>query len=88
MHPYTRVVDQDILLSRRRILATYLRDRRQEMGVTQSQIADRLDVPQSWVSTVEAGRRKLEFGELLLIFQALELDPHAEINRLMKQVSE
>lgn len=58
------------------------------MGVTQSQLADRLDVPQSWVSTVEAGRRKLEFGELLIIFQALELDPQTEINRLVKQVSE
>ena len=87
MCPYTRVVDRDILLSRRRILATYLRDRRQEMGVTQSQLADRLDVPQSWVSTVEAGGRKLAFGELLLIFQALELDPQAEIDRLVKQVS-
>lgn len=41
-----------------------LKRRRGEAGLTQAQVADRLDVSQSYVQSVEAGRVNLTVGQL------------------------
>ncbi|MBI5408835.1 MAG: helix-turn-helix transcriptional regulator [Nitrospirae bacterium] len=40
-------------------------------GLTQGELAMRLEVPQSWVSKVESGERVLSFVEVLEVCSAL-----------------
>ncbi len=46
---------------------------RKDRGVTQVEMARRLGKPQSFVSSYEAGQRRVDVLELLRIAQALEL---------------
>ena len=43
---------------------------RQEAGLTQVQLAERLDIPQTWISNYERGERKLDVLELRQICKA------------------
>jgi len=46
---------------------------REEGEVTQQNLAERLDVPQSFVSKVETGERRLDVLELRAVCTALEV---------------
>ncbi len=54
-----------------RKLRLLLRTIRRERGVTQVQLAERLGVPQSWVSKNERGERRLDFGEVEVVCEAM-----------------
>ena len=54
------------------VFRTMLRDLRQEKGLTQTQLAERLGLPQSYVSKYETGERRLDFVETLCVCDALE----------------
>ena len=49
---------------------TKLRRARLEAGLTQAQVAELLGKPQSFVSKVEAGERRVDFVELQVLAQA------------------
>jgi transcriptional regulator with XRE-family HTH domain len=48
-----------------------LKDLRQEKNITQTQLADSLGLPQSYVSKYEAGERRLDFVETFFLCRAL-----------------
>ena len=50
-----------------------IRRLREEKNVTQSALADRLGVPQSFVSKVETGERRLDVLELRTVCAGLQL---------------
>ena len=50
---------------------------RKNAGVTQVQLSERLGKPQSFVSTIERGVRRLDVLEFYVIARALGRDPHA-----------
>lgn len=52
-------------------LCALLREIRTEAGLTQVQVAQRLDEPQSFVSKYESGERRLDVVELSLVADAL-----------------
>lgn len=52
-------------------LCALLRQLRREAGLTQAQVADRLDVPQSFVSKYESGERRLDVIELRHVAAAM-----------------
>jgi len=52
-------------------LRRVLKNLRRERGLTQSELAARLDVPQSYVSKYEAGERRLDLVELEGVAHAL-----------------
>ncbi|HOF87197.1 MAG TPA: helix-turn-helix transcriptional regulator [Armatimonadota bacterium] len=52
---------------------TLLRDLRQEAGLTQWDLAARLQMPQSFVSKFEAGTRRLDICELRRVLDALDV---------------
>lgn len=56
-------------------LRELLRDRRIELGLLQGDLAERLHQPQSFVSKVEQGERRLDLEEVLDYAVALDLDP-------------
>lgn len=49
---------------------------RKEAGVSQDQLAELLQKPQSFVSACERGQRQIDVLELVRIAAALKLDPH------------
>lgn len=55
-----------------RRLAELLRELREQAGLRQSELAHRLDRPQSFVSKYEAGERRLDLIELRAICLALD----------------
>jgi transcriptional regulator with XRE-family HTH domain len=66
----------------RRQLGRYLRDLRQEAGLTQVHVAGLLDVPQSFVSKYESGERRLDVIELGHVARALGTTVRDVLERL------
>ena len=59
-----------------------LRELRHEAGLTQVQVAERLDEPQSFVSKYESGERRLDVIELRHVAEALGTTLAAVVARL------
>ena len=57
-----------------RALLTLLRSLREEAGLTQVELAERLGRPQSFVSKIEVGERRLDVAELRMLTEALGQD--------------
>lgn len=49
---------------------------RESRALTQSEVATRLNKPQSFVAKYERGERRLDVVELIEVCSALEIDPH------------
>ncbi|NNM70548.1 MAG: helix-turn-helix transcriptional regulator [Gallionella sp.] len=47
---------------------------RKESGLTQIQIAEKLNKPQSFISKYERGERRLDFSEFIELANILEID--------------
>lgn len=60
---------------------------REELGLTQVQIADRLGKPQSFISKYERGERRLDFTEFIELANLLEIDIVDFINRYQSTVT-
>lgn len=67
-------------------LRVQLTDARVSRGVTQAELADRLGCPQSTVSKVERGERRLAVPEFLAWTAALGVDAHAFIDDYLATV--
>jgi transcriptional regulator with XRE-family HTH domain len=55
-------------------LIELLKRLRTDAGITQAELAARLRRPQTWVSKVEVGERRLDIEELRQICEALDVD--------------
>lgn len=66
-------------------LLELLVEARKQAGVTQEQLATRLRRPQSFVSKVERGERRLDVIEFLRICRAVNGDPYAMLRRVEKR---
>lgn len=51
-----------------------IRDSRKQLGLSQSELADRARVSRSWLARVEGGHRRAEFEPLLRLLDAIGLD--------------
>ena len=68
---------------RHRALQSLLAQGRVAAGLTQVELAVRLQRPQSFVSKYEAGERRLDVVELLEVTQAIGCDPAGVIAALL-----
>ena len=76
---------RDTLRSPRQIkLRKLLRDLREKGGLTQADVAVRLDKPQSFVAKYEGGERRLSAIEFIDVARALNLEPIAVLRQLLK----
>lgn len=57
-----------------RDLAMRLKEARQEQGLSQAQLANRIGVSRRWVSQLESGKKTLEVGLVLRAITALGLE--------------
>jgi transcriptional regulator with XRE-family HTH domain len=63
-------------------LREVLADQRRDQGITQTELARRLGKPQSFVSKVESGERRLDVIEFLELAKILDLDVCRVLNSL------
>ncbi len=63
----------------------FLRQLREEAGLTQREIGAILKRPQSWVYSCETGIRRVDVAEFCLWCQACKSDPASVIRRLERQ---
>ena len=75
-------VEKSIYTDDYRRLCRLLYTLRTEAGLTQVQVAERLGVPQSFVSKYEAGQRRLDVIELGNVAEALGTTTTAILERL------
>lgn len=69
---------------RHRHLLTLLATARRKAGLSQVELATRLSRPQSWVSKVEVGERRLDIIELIEMCEVLGQDPVLIVRALIK----
>lgn len=70
---------------RYKAVADRLKELRDQRGLLQQTVADRLGRTQTFVSKYESGGRRLDLIELLDVLRALEADPHEFIDRVLQQ---
>ncbi len=78
--PYNSVRNK--AYTRFRVLLT---DARTQAGLTQRQLAARLERPQSFVSKYERGERRLDVIEFADVARALGIDPISFLRRLYRE---
>lgn len=64
------------------VLREEIRAARIRVGLRQAEVSARLRKPQSYISKIETGERRLEFTEGLALCAILGIDPHELIDRL------
>jgi len=72
---------------RYKIFRKLIVDARREAKVRQTDLADRLGKPQSFVSKYERGERRLDFIEFIAIAEVINLDVHDFIERYTEEVA-
>jgi transcriptional regulator with XRE-family HTH domain len=68
--------------SQEETLREILRQARKSKGLRQADLAEKLGVPQSFVSKYESGERVLSFVETLLIFDELDVKPSVVVKQV------
>jgi transcriptional regulator with XRE-family HTH domain len=67
-------------------LPPFLRRLREDAGLTQRELGDRLGKPQSWVYNCETGNRRVDVTEFVAWAKACGLDPKTAFARFLKSV--
>lgn len=62
------------------IFRALLIDAREQSGLTQAQVAERLEKPQSYISKYERGERRLDFSEFMELADILNIDVAAFVS--------
>jgi len=63
-------------------LGRYVRHRRRELGLTQSDLSHLAEVSRRWLSEVEAGKASAEIGLVFRLLRALDVTVEANTSRL------
>lgn len=69
------------------VLQELLIEARKKAGLTQQQLADRLDKPQSFVAKYENGERRLDVVEFLIISIEVPFQPEKILYSIKKTLS-
>ena len=67
-------------------LAAAIRGRRLDLGLSQADLAARASVSRVWIATVEGGKRSVNFGMILRLLDALNLEMDISPNRNLSEV--
>jgi transcriptional regulator with XRE-family HTH domain len=65
-------------------LCQLLKELREKKGLTQTELSNVLKQPQSFVSKVERGERKLDLRQFVIYVRALDGDPIRAFRRFVK----
>ena len=70
-----------------RQLPLFLREMREKAGLTQRDIGQRLNKPQSYVHNCETANRRVDITEFIQWAEACEVDPKKSICQTIKRAS-
>lgn len=79
-------MDRAIYQRQQLVLRTLVRELRLEQGLSQVELAKQFGKPQSWVSKVESGERRLDLLELRELCHLLGLDTVQVLQRLEERL--
>jgi len=63
----------------------FLREMREKAGLTQRQLADRIDQDQWWVARSETGSRRVDVAEFIEFCMGCRVEPLKALSELSKQ---
>ncbi len=66
-------------------LRDWLKSKRNEKGLSQRKLANRLDIHHSIIGKIESGERQVNVVELITICKELDIDPIEIIEELMSK---
>lgn len=69
-----------------RVVVETLRKARKAAGMTQRQLADRLQRDQSWISLIEGSQRRVDVVEFIEIARALGADPAVLLDQITHDI--
>lgn len=69
-----------------RILLRMLKSKRQQKRISQEEMAKKLGVPQSFISKIESGERRIDVMELFRYCEGIGIDVIQFIKELSKEV--
>jgi len=74
-------------MTRKKLLwvGAVLREFRQQAGLSQDELADRMDVSTPYISMLESGKRYPSIEMLIRVANALEVQPGAILDRIAEQ---
>lgn len=67
-------------------LLAWLRNGREEKGLTMRTVGQALKISHSWVGKVEIGERRLDVVEYVKLCRVLEINPHEGMSMLEKSI--
>lgn len=73
-----------IYTEQQRVFIERMKELRKKAGLTQRELAEKLDVPQNTVARVEIGERRLDVLEYFQVLAILGVSPKAEVSKLTK----
>ena len=71
-----------------RAVVETLRTARTEKGLSQREVARRLGKHVSFLNKIELIERRIDVLEFVMLCRALEIDPHALLDRIMAELSD
>ena len=71
---------------RYRPVPAFLRELREDAGLTQRALGERLKKPQSWVYNCETGNRRVDVVEFVDWCQACDIQPVNGVRKLLKKL--
>lgn len=80
-------MEKSIYTKEYEVLLKLLRSRREKSGLTQVELAERLEQSQSYVSKVERGDRRLDLIQLRTICQTLDVSLIEFVRELERQLA-
>lgn len=79
-----KLYDQVLVYRRIRLFSQVIAPGKEAAGLTQTELAGRLNKPQSYIYKNESGERRVDVTEYLDIMYALGKDPHEILDELCK----
>ena len=67
---------------RHQALRLFLIEKRKAAGLTQADLAERLNIHRSYVADIERGQRRIDVVELFALAEAIGFDPTEAIERM------
>ncbi len=79
----TKKFRQSIHSEKNIALRQYWIDQRKKLGLSQRELAEKLEVTYSLIGKIETGDRRLDILEVMDYCDVLEIDPHELVNFLI-----
>jgi len=79
---YIKRVTKSVFTKQYKLLLSLLASTRQEKGLSQRALSEKLKKAPTYVSKYERGERRLDVVEFLAIVKALDADPHEIIRKI------